>query len=64
VRKRAADGLVNLYAVVWAIGYCYFGNPIKQWYRRHQHDADYFTHMGWLVGFAMAVIMIIWGVAQ
>lgn len=58
------DKLVNIYAVIWAIGYLWFVVPIRRWYRRHRRDADYFTHMGWLVGVLVAIMMIFWGMAK
>ena len=58
------DKLVNIYAVIWAIGYLWFVVPIRRWYRRHRRDADYFTHMGWLVGVLVDIMMIFWGMAK
>lgn len=58
------DKLINIYAVIWAIGYLWFVVPIRRWYRRHRRDADYFTHMGWLVGVLVAIMMIFWGMAK
>ena len=58
------DKLVNIYAVIWAIGYLWFVVPIRRWYRRHRRDADYFTHMGLLVGVLVAIMMIFWGMAK
>lgn len=58
------DKLINVYAVVWAIGYLWFVAPIRRWYRRHQRDADYFAHLGWMVGLLVGIMMIFWGLAQ
>ena len=41
------DKLINIYAVIWAIGYLWFVVPIRRWWRRHRRDADYFAHLGW-----------------
>lgn len=58
------DKLINIYAVIWATGYLWFVVPIRRWYRRHRRDADYFTHMGWLVGILVGIMMIFWGMAK
>lgn len=62
--KLIANQLVDVYALLWAIGYCYISQPIMHWYRRHRHDADYFTHLGWMVGFLVSIMLFIWGIAQ
>ena len=62
--KRIADQLVNVYALIWAIGYCCIADPVKRWYTKHRFNADYFAHMGWLVGLLVSIIMILWGTAQ
>ena len=59
-----ADRLENAWALVWAMGYLYIGRYVKRWWRRHRRDADYFTHMGWLAGFVLGLILILWGTAQ
>jgi hypothetical protein len=58
------DKLINVYVVVWAIVYLWFVAPIRRWYRRHRRDADYFTHLGWIIGMLVGVMMIFWGKAQ
>lgn len=58
------DKLINIYAVIWAMGYLWFVIPIRRWWRRHRRDADYFTHMGWLVGILVGIMMIFWGMAK
>ena len=58
------DKLINIYAVIWATGYLWFVVPIRRWSRRHRRDADYFTHMGWLVGVLVGIMMIFWGMAK
>ena len=54
------DRFVNAYALIYAIGYVYFADPIRRWYRRHRRDADYWTHLGWLTGLIASLIMILW----
>lgn len=58
------EKLINLYSVVWAIGYLGIVRPARRWYRRHRRDADYFAHMGWLVGLLASILMIFWGLSQ
>lgn len=58
------EKLVNLYALVWAMGHLYIVRPVSRWYKRHRRDADYFAHMGWLVGFMVSIMLILWGIAQ
>ena len=58
------DKLVNIYALVWAMCYLHIVRPAQRWHRRHRRDADYFTHMGGLVGVLVAIMMILWGMAR
>lgn len=58
------DRLANAYAVVYAIIYLYIAAPVRRWYIKHRRDADYFAHMGWLVGFLVSIMMILWGIAK
>lgn len=58
------EKLINFYSLVWAIGYLGVVRPVKRWYRRHRRDADYFSHLGWLVGLVLSIILILWGLAQ
>jgi len=58
------DRLVNVYAVVYAMIYLYIAAPVRRWYMKHRRDADYFTHMGGLVGVLVAIMMILWGMAR
>lgn len=58
------DRLINIYAMIWAIGYLWFAVPIRRWYRRHRRDAEYFTHLGWKVGLLVGLMLILWGLEQ
>ncbi len=53
--KRAMDKLVIAYAMVFA----FFALFIVPWYRRHRLDADYWWHLGLLVGLIGSLILII-----
>lgn len=58
------DKLINIYAVIWAVGYLWFVIPIRHWWRRHRRDADYFAHLGWKVGLLVSLMLILWGTRQ
>lgn len=58
------DKLINIYAVIWAIGYLWFVVPIRRWWRRNRRDADYFAHLGWKVGLLVSLMLILWGTRQ
>lgn len=58
------DKLINIYAVIWAIGYLWFVVPIWRWWRRHRRDADYFANLGWKVGLLVSLMLILWGTRQ
>lgn len=53
--RRMMDKLVIAYAMVFAL----FALYIVPWYKRHRLDADYWTHLGWLVGLVGSLILII-----
>lgn len=54
--KRIADRLVTVYCVLFAILFV----VLPAAYRRH--NADYYAHMGFVVGLLVAAFMIAWGV--
>ena len=56
------DVLVNVWALLWAIGYTYFVEPVQRWYRRHCHDDAYFNRVGWLIGFMLTIMLLLWGI--
>ncbi len=58
------DKLINIYAVIWAMGYLWFVIPIRRWWRQHRRDADYFAHLGWKVGLLVSLMLILWGTRQ
>lgn len=58
------DKLLDAWALLWAIGYIYFAKPVTQWYKRHRRDADYFTHLSWIAGFMVSIMLFIWGISQ
>ena len=54
--KRIADRLVTVYCVLFALLFV----VLPAAYRRH--NADYYTHLGFVVGLLVAAFMIAWGV--
>lgn len=58
------DRLIDIYALLWAMCWVYIRRPIRHWYRRHRNNPDYFTHLGWLVGVLVSIMMILWGMAK
>lgn len=58
------ERLINIYALIWAMGYTYIVHPIQRWHKRHRRDTEYFYHMGILIGLMVSVMLILWGLAQ
>lgn len=54
--KRIADRLVAIYCVLFAILFV----VLPAAYRRH--NADWYAHMGFLVGLILSAIIILWEV--
>ena len=54
--KRIADRLVAVYCVLFAILFML----LPAAYRRH--NADWYAHMGFLVGLVLSAIIITWAV--
>ena len=54
--KRIADRLVAVYCVLFAILFVL----LPAAYRRH--NADWYAHMGFLVGLVLSAIIITWAV--
>jgi hypothetical protein len=54
--KRIADRLVAVYCVLFAILFV----VLPAAYRRH--NADWYAHMGFLVGLILSAIIILWEV--
>ena len=54
----------NAGLLLWGMLYFYCIYPVRRWWRRHKHDADYLAHVGWLVGFWLSIILIWWGVTR
>ena len=55
--KRIADRLVMVYCVLFAILFVVLPAAYKR------HNADWYAHMGFIVGLVMSVIMIAWAVS-
>lgn len=54
----------TVWALAYATAYIHIAGPVYRWWYRHRRDADYWSHLGRLVGLFVGILLSIWGTAQ